>query len=184
MYSFSRTEGWYDGRPVAASSTPSKLISAKSNASTKTSITRTGLLSSMKSSMHSGKSVHCPRSASSTKRLIKSPAESRGNHNTGTALPHSQGKNATLQGDRLMSASHLKSDFTGFHPRCTRRCCWFSSCGQAVLRRQLRRRHVLAARRAPDVCPPIRYVAMDSLAGAADAVQLLTSANIEQRSLP
>src|SRR6516164_8625154 len=91
MYSFSRTEGWYDGRPVAAGSTPSKLISAKSSASTKTSITRTGLLSSMKSSRHSGKSDHCPRSASSTKRLIRSPAESRGNHNTGTAFLHSQG---------------------------------------------------------------------------------------------
>jgi hypothetical protein len=32
-----------------------------------------GLLSSMKSSRHSGKSVHCPRSASSTKRLSYSP---------------------------------------------------------------------------------------------------------------
>src|SRR4051794_17359943 len=78
MYSFRRTEGWYDGRPVAAGSTPSKLIAAKSSASTNTSITRTGLLSSMKSSRHSGNSVHCPRSASSTKRLIISPTESRG----------------------------------------------------------------------------------------------------------
>src|SRR3954453_19590215 len=73
MYSFRRTEGWYDGRPVAAGSTPSKLIWAKSRVSTNTSITRTGLLSSMKSSRHSGNSVHCPRSASSTKRLINSP---------------------------------------------------------------------------------------------------------------
>jgi hypothetical protein len=31
------------------------------------------LLSSMKSSRHSGNSVHCPRSASSTKRLSYSP---------------------------------------------------------------------------------------------------------------
>src|SRR3954471_20092023 len=67
MYSFRRTEG-YDGRRVAAGSTPSNLISAKSSASTNTSITRTGLLSLMKSSRHSGNSVHCPRSASSTKR--------------------------------------------------------------------------------------------------------------------
>src|SRR5215510_12980535 len=72
MYSFSRTEGWYDGRPVAAGSTPSKLISAKSSASTKTSITRTGLLSSMKSSRHSGKNVDCPRSIPETNRFIKS----------------------------------------------------------------------------------------------------------------
>src|ERR1700719_833810 len=70
MYSFRRTEGWYDGRPVAAGSTPSKLISARSSASTNASITRTGLFSLMKSSRHSGNSVHCPRSASSTKRLI------------------------------------------------------------------------------------------------------------------
>jgi hypothetical protein len=58
----------YDGRPVAAGSTPSKLIPAKSSAPTNTSITRTGLLSSMKSSRHPGNGVHCPRSASSTKR--------------------------------------------------------------------------------------------------------------------
>ena len=65
------------GTPVAAGSTP-KLISAKSSASTNTSITRTGLLSSMKSSrIFLGNSVHCPRSASSMKRLINSPGESR-----------------------------------------------------------------------------------------------------------
>src|SRR5271167_3397071 len=73
MYSFRRIEGRYDGRPVAAGSTPSKLISAKSSASTNTSITRTGFLSSMKSSRHSGNSVHCPRSAFSTKRIIDPP---------------------------------------------------------------------------------------------------------------
>src|ERR1700756_5277102 len=77
MYSFSRTEGWYDGRPVAAGSTPSKLISVRSSASTNASITRTGLLSSMKSSRHSGNSDHCPRSVSSTKRLIDSPKNHR-----------------------------------------------------------------------------------------------------------
>jgi len=76
--------------------TPSKLISAKSSASTNTSITRTGLLSSMKSSRHSGNSVHCPRSASSTKRLINSPAESRENHNSSTAFSHSQGHSRRL----------------------------------------------------------------------------------------
>src|ERR1700730_17345406 len=92
MYSLRRTEGWYEGRPVAAGSTPSKLISAKSSASTNTSITRTGLLSSMKSSRHSGNSVHCPRSACSTKRLINSPIESRENHNSSTAFSHSQGQ--------------------------------------------------------------------------------------------
>ena len=51
----------------------SKLISAKSSPSTNTSIMRTGLLSSMKSSRHSGNSVHCPRSACSTKRVVSSP---------------------------------------------------------------------------------------------------------------
>src|SRR6266850_7383408 len=91
MESLRRTEGWYEGRPVAAGSTPSKRISAKSSASTNTSITRTGLLSSMKSSRHSGNNVHCPRSASSTKRLINSPTESRENHNSSTAFSHSLG---------------------------------------------------------------------------------------------
>jgi hypothetical protein len=37
-------------------------------------------------------SVHCPRSASSTKRLINSPIESRENHSSGTAFSHSQGQ--------------------------------------------------------------------------------------------
>src|SRR6267142_3411052 len=36
-------------------------------------------------------SVHCPRSASSTKRLINSPTESRENHNSSTAFSHSLG---------------------------------------------------------------------------------------------
>jgi hypothetical protein len=50
----------------------------------------------MKSSRHSGNSVHCPRSASSTKRLINSPIESRENHNSSPAFSHSQGQTATL----------------------------------------------------------------------------------------
>jgi transposase-like protein len=68
------------GRVVGgeAGSTPSNLISARSRASTNTSITRTGLLSSMKSSRHSGNSIHCPRSASSTKRASSIPPESPG----------------------------------------------------------------------------------------------------------
>ena len=70
---------------------PFKAHSAKSSASTNTSITRTGLLSSMKSSRHSGSSVRCPRSASSTKRLINSPAESRENHSSSTVFSHNQG---------------------------------------------------------------------------------------------
>src|SRR5947207_10103199 len=106
MYSFRRTEGWYDGRPVVAGSTPSKLISAKSSASTNTSITRTGLLSSMKSSRHSGNSVHCPRSACSTKRLIDSPIESRENHNSSSAFLHSQGQSRHL--DRAPATSGLR----------------------------------------------------------------------------
>src|SRR4029453_13427415 len=110
MYSFRRTEGWYDGRPVAAGSTPSKLISAKSSASTNTAITRTGLLSSMKSSRHSGNSVHCPRSASSTKRLIDSPVESRRYHNSGTAFSHSQGQKRKGQSRNSTSAIAPEAD--------------------------------------------------------------------------
>src|SRR3954454_14629258 len=104
MYNFRRIEGWYDGRPVAAGSIPSKLISAKSSASTNTSITRTGLLSSTKSSRHSGNSVHCPRSDSLTKRLINPPVESRENHNSGTAFSHSQGQKLTSDPDLGTSA--------------------------------------------------------------------------------
>src|SRR6516162_9553669 len=114
MYSFSRTDGWYDGRPVAAGSTPSKLISARSSASTNASITRTGLLSSMKSSRHSGNSVHCPRSASSTKRLINSPQNHGGIitpalrfHTARVICRHS----ASLSGCPLYP---LKADITGF----------------------------------------------------------------------
>src|SRR3954471_15302909 len=102
MYSFRRTEG-YDGRPVAAGSTPSNLISAKSSASTNTSITRTGLLSLMKSSRHSGNSVHCPRSASSTKRPMNVSQESPENHNSGTAFSHSQGQKQTSDNELWMS---------------------------------------------------------------------------------
>src|SRR6516162_10794158 len=104
MYSFRRTEGWYDGRPVAAGATPSKLISAKSSVSTNTSITRTALLSSMKSSRHSGNRVHCPRSVPSTKRLIDSPKESQQNHNSSTAFSHSQGHKQTSAHVHAMSA--------------------------------------------------------------------------------
>jgi hypothetical protein len=82
----------WSGSCQSATSRARVSISAKSSASTNTSITRTGLLSSMKSSRHSGNSVHCPRSASSTKRLINSPIESRENHNSSTAFSHSQGQ--------------------------------------------------------------------------------------------
>src|SRR5262245_51677544 len=64
----------------------------------------------MKSSRHSGNSVHCPRSASSTKRLIDSPVESRRNHNSGTAFSHSQGHLQTSAEPEGMSASHPKAD--------------------------------------------------------------------------
>src|SRR5262245_13576366 len=47
------------------------------------SITRTGLLSSMKSSRHSGNSVVCPRSAPATKRFIDPPGESQEKHSSG-----------------------------------------------------------------------------------------------------
>src|SRR5262245_57038890 len=72
MYSFSRTAGCYEGRPVASGATPSNPTLDKSSLSTKASITRTGLSSSIQSSRHSGNSVAWPRSIPSTKRLIRS----------------------------------------------------------------------------------------------------------------
>ena len=95
---------------VDRTSTSAKLISAKSSASTNTSITRTGLLSSMKSSRHSGNSVHCPRSASSTKRLINSPIESQENHNSGTAFSHNQGHSRRFRDVGCESALSPKTD--------------------------------------------------------------------------
>ena len=76
---------------------PSKLISAKSSASTNTSITRTGLLSSMKSSRHSGNSVHCPRSAPQRSASSASPAESRENHSKHSVFTQ-PGSNGDLTG--------------------------------------------------------------------------------------
>src|SRR5258707_7147231 len=110
MYSFRRTEGWYDGRPVVAGSTPSNLISAKSSISTNTSISRTGLLSSMKSSRHSGNSVHCPRSASSTKRLIYSPAESRENHSSSQRFHTARVKTGKAPCEHMFSALPQEAD--------------------------------------------------------------------------
>src|SRR5262245_21873170 len=72
MYSFSRTAGCYEGRPVASGATPSNPTLDKSSLATKASITRTGLSSSTQSSRHSGNSVAWPRSIPSTKRLIRS----------------------------------------------------------------------------------------------------------------
>src|SRR5215475_11090236 len=124
MYSFSRIEGWYDGRPVAAGSTPSKLISARSISSINTLITRTGLSSSMKSSRHSGNSVHCPRSTSSMKRLINPPQESRKNHNSSTAFSHSQGQNVRFHRERAANLfrSDPKSGHSVVHVRSATLC--------------------------------------------------------------
>src|SRR3984957_3032149 len=124
MYSFRRTDGWYDGRPVAAGSTPSKLISARSSASTNASIMRTGLLSSMKSSRHSGNSVHCPRSASSTKRLIDS---SRKNHARIITAPRrfhtARVKSRHAGRDHGTSATDLTADVLGC--QFVNSCCRF-----------------------------------------------------------
>src|SRR5215813_2672439 len=87
MYSFNRVEGWYAGRPVAAGSTPSKPNSAESSASTNASITRTGLLSSMKSSRHSGNNVVCPRSAPAMKRFIDPLENHQEKHSSGAFSP-------------------------------------------------------------------------------------------------
>jgi hypothetical protein len=51
----SSTAGRYGNQPVASGSTPLNPSSAKSNSSTKASITRTGLSSPIPSSRHSGK---------------------------------------------------------------------------------------------------------------------------------
>src|SRR6516164_7407920 len=76
MYSFSRTDGWYEGRPVVSGSTPPNPSSARSSSPTKTSIARTGLSSQIQSSRYSGKSVLWLRSSPSTKRLISCSRES------------------------------------------------------------------------------------------------------------
>src|SRR3974377_2162834 len=76
MESFSSTDGWYEGRPVASGSISLNPCSAKSSPSTKTSTARTGLSSQIQSSRHSGNSVLCPRSTPSTKRLISFSRES------------------------------------------------------------------------------------------------------------
>src|SRR5215813_5248650 len=91
MYSFKRTEGWYEGRPVAAGSTPSKPSSATFSASTKASITRTGLLSSTQSSRLSGNSVDCARSAPATKRFINFPPRIIRRILAAPAFSHTQG---------------------------------------------------------------------------------------------
>src|SRR6516165_8149809 len=98
MYSFKRTEGWYDGLPVASGLTPSKPSSLRPSASTNASITRTGLSSLIQSSRHSGRSVDCVRSVPSTKRFILPPRikfakvrESRQPNPQKHAFSHSQG---------------------------------------------------------------------------------------------
>src|SRR5207302_9050022 len=87
--------GRYEGRPVASRSTPPNLSSARSSPPTKTSITRTGLSSSIQSSRHSGNRVLCPRSIPSTKRFIRFLRKSRRNHTSRitstSAFLHSQG---------------------------------------------------------------------------------------------
>src|ERR687897_1581411 len=75
MYSLSRMAGWYDGRPVASGTTPPKPSALRSSASTKASMTRTGLFSSTQSSRLSGNRVVWLRSTPSTKRLIGSPKQ-------------------------------------------------------------------------------------------------------------
>src|SRR5260221_9776596 len=91
MYSFSGTDGWYEGRPVASGSSPTNPSSARSSASTKTSIARTGLSSQIQSSRHSGNSVACARSVPSTKRLIRSSRESLARLTRNEAFLHSLG---------------------------------------------------------------------------------------------
>src|SRR3954469_25761708 len=58
---------------------PSNPSCARSSASTNASTARTGLLSSIHSSRHSGNKVDCPRSAPTRKRFIRSSRNSRGN---------------------------------------------------------------------------------------------------------
>ena len=68
-----------DGRtagPLPRARPRRTLYSARSSASTNTSITRTALLSSTQSSRHSGNSDACARSAPATKPFINAPADS------------------------------------------------------------------------------------------------------------
>src|SRR3712207_75806 len=69
--------GWWDGRPVASGTTLSKPSALRSSASTKASMTRTGLSSPIQSSRLSGNRVVWLRSTPSTKRLIGSPKQNR-----------------------------------------------------------------------------------------------------------
>jgi hypothetical protein len=100
MQSFRTTEGWYDGRPVAAGFTPWKLSSAKSSIDKHVDhANRVALLK--KISRHSGNSVDCPRSASATKRFIPAPRKSCGNHiariTSSAAFSHSQGQSPLFE---------------------------------------------------------------------------------------
>src|SRR3954471_18489416 len=58
---------------------PSNPSLARSSASTNASTARTGLLSLIQSSRHSGNKVDCPRSAPTRKRFIRSSRKSREN---------------------------------------------------------------------------------------------------------
>src|SRR5256886_9099435 len=105
MESFNSTDGRYEGRPVASGSTPQNRSSARSSPPTKTSITRTGLSSSIQSSRHSGNSVVWLRSIPSTKRFIRFLRKSRRNHtaritSTGAFL-HSQGRKQLYAGGEV-----------------------------------------------------------------------------------
>src|SRR6266851_2956201 len=106
MYSFSGTDGWYEGRPVASGSTPPNPSSARSSSSTKTSIARTGLSSQIQSSRHSGNSVACARSVPSTKRLIRSSRESLARLTRNEAFLHSLGQKQRRQLGR--GAAHVR----------------------------------------------------------------------------
>src|SRR5260221_12942186 len=110
MYSFSGTDGWYEGRPVASGSTPPNPSSARSSSSTKTSIARTGLSSQIQSSRHSGNSVACARSVPSTKRLIRSSRESLARLTRNEAFLHSLGHFRQIDTLPTLSACPLRSD--------------------------------------------------------------------------
>src|SRR5258708_1145836 len=116
MESFSGTDGWYEGCPVASGSTPPNASSARSSSSTKTSIARTGLSSQIQSSRHSGNSVACARSVPSTKRLIRSSRESLARLTRNEAFLHSLGQTRSFGDVCSMSALDRFSDSSRTSP--------------------------------------------------------------------
>src|SRR4051794_38787166 len=93
---------------------PSNPSFARSSASTNASTARTGLLSSIHSSRHSGNKVDCPRSAPTRKRFIRSSRNSCGNFtvriNLAKPFLRSQGQLGFFDADKRLATLSAKGD--------------------------------------------------------------------------